>query len=468
MKEPRTKTRGDCVGNESNQKCLEIRIVTKEEEERFDSLLAVEHFIGEARPAGDFLRQVAVVGEEWVGLLAWGSACYALKDRDEWIGWNNTMRAERQKLIVQNRRFLVLKDKGQEPNLASRILGAAVRALPEEWEQEFGYRPVLGETFTDIELHKGTCYKAAGWDPVGMSKGYSRHRADFYVRNDRPKKLWLKKLQPDAREVLCVGQLPAAQEPGAHSSAHGVMPLNQKQSRSLMETLQQVADPRAGNTQFRIGSVLSIVAMALLSGSRDMSSIHRFGQRLNQKQRALLGLPRKKGKRFYKIPCYNVYYRLLAELDIDAFAKTLSDWLEKHNGSLPASLALDGKMIRDIVGVVSLVDHETGVPVAMGQMSQKEGEGERCEMKVGESLVNDAGIVDGKIVTADALHTQKATASNVVENGGDYLFQIKDNRPKLHEYAQQVAPTTTPLLTRSQPDTGGSNAEGSRSSRSNR
>ena len=100
-------------------------------------------------------------------------------------------------------------------------------------------------------------------------------------------------------------------------------------------------------------------------------------------------------------------------------------------------------------------------------MSQKEGEGERCEMKVGERLVNDAGIVDGKLVTADALHTQKATASNVVENGGDYLFQIKDNRPKLHEHAQQVAPTTTPLLTRLKPDTGDWNVERSHSSRSN-
>ena len=125
-------------------------------------------------------------------------------------------------------------------------------------------------------------------------------------------------------------------------------------------------------------------------------------------------------------------------------------------------------MIRDIVGVVSLVDHETGVPVAMGSMSQKEGEGERCEMKVGERLVNDAGIVEGKVVSADALHTQKATASNVVENGGDYLFQIKDNRPKLHKYAQKVGATISPLLTKSQPDTGDSNAEGSRSSRSNR
>ena len=166
----------------------------------FDELLNQEHYIGQARPAGDLLRQEALLDGEGVGLLAWGAACYALKDRDEWIGWNNTMRAERQKLIVQNRRFLLLKDKGEEPNLASQILGAAVRALPENWEQKFGYRPVLGETFTDIELHEGTCYKAAGWDPAGMSKGYSRHRADFYVRNDRPKKLWLKKLQPDESE----------------------------------------------------------------------------------------------------------------------------------------------------------------------------------------------------------------------------------------------------------------------------
>jgi hypothetical protein len=50
-------------------------------------------------------------------------------------------------------------------------------------------------------------------------------------------------------------------------------------------------------------------------------------------------------------------------LDTDLFAEVLSDWLAEHNGSLPASLALDGKMIREVVGVVSLVDHETGVPV---------------------------------------------------------------------------------------------------------
>ena len=183
---------------------LEILVVkSKKDRKRFDELLGDFHYLGKSRPVGDFLRQVAVVDAEWVGLLAWGSACYALQDRDEYIGWTPTQRAERQKLIVQNRRFLLPGQKGHQPNLASRILGAAVKALPDQWIEAFGYSPVLAETFTDIEAYQGTCYKASGWEAAGRSKGYSRHRADFYVPNDRPKKLWLKKGYPDALERLC-------------------------------------------------------------------------------------------------------------------------------------------------------------------------------------------------------------------------------------------------------------------------
>ena len=67
------------------------------------------------------------------------------------------------------------------------------------------------------------------------------------------------------------------------------------------------------------------------------------------------------------------------ELDLDAFAQILSAWLTAHHGSLPAALALDGKMIRDTIGVLSVVDVETGVPASMRILTQKEGDGERCE-----------------------------------------------------------------------------------------
>jgi hypothetical protein len=151
---------------------LEVRILTtKKDAKRFDELLGEYHYLGETRPVGDFLRQVAVRDGEWVGLLAWGSACYALKDRDKYIGWTPTQRAERQKLVVQNRRFLIPGKKGHQPNLASQILGAAVRALPDQWMEQFGYTPLLAETFTDMEAYKGTCYKASGWKPLGIQSG---------------------------------------------------------------------------------------------------------------------------------------------------------------------------------------------------------------------------------------------------------------------------------------------------------
>ena len=67
------------------------------------------------------MRMVARIDDEWVGLLMWGSAAYRLKARDEFIGWTTTQRAQRQKLIVQNRRFLLLAERGEHPNLASRI-----------------------------------------------------------------------------------------------------------------------------------------------------------------------------------------------------------------------------------------------------------------------------------------------------------------------------------------------------------
>jgi hypothetical protein len=115
---------------------------------------------------------------------------------------------ERLKLLVQNRRFLVLAAKGQSPNLASQTMGAALRVLPEQWREQFGSRPLLAESFTDPEAYAGTCYKASNWEAVGMSAGYSRHRADFYIPNDRPKRLWMRPLVPAARELLRGAQLP--------------------------------------------------------------------------------------------------------------------------------------------------------------------------------------------------------------------------------------------------------------------
>ena len=429
-------------------KTVSIREVKRNEISRFDELMEEFHYIGKSRSVGDSMRMVVEIDEEWVGLLMWGSASYRLKDRDNLIGWTDVQRTQRQKLIVQNRRFLLLVDKGKYPNLASKILGAAIRELPDMWFSKFGYKPLLAETFTDIEAYEGTCYKASGWIAVGKSKGFSRHTSDFYIPNERPKKIWIKKLHKNARELLCSFDLPDEFIKGAQSNSDTVLPINAKQIRSLFSVLRTLPDPRTSNKTYRIESVMAIVTMAIFSGHKNISEIVRFAERMKIPHRKAIGLPLyKKGSSYRKVPSYKVFYNLLSKLDIDEFAEILSQWLASHNGSLPAALALDGKFIKDTVGIVCMVDHETGVPVTMKKVARKEGDKGDCEIIAGRQMIKEHKDLTGKVITADALHCQRETAQEIVANGGEYILQVKKNQKKVLKASEIKTKGLPPFLT---------------------
>jgi len=442
---------------------LKVRVAGQSEHDWFDAKMGQNHYLGAGRPVGDYLRQIVEVAGRPLALLVWGPACYALKDRDLWISWSAPQRMARLKLIVQNRRFLLLTEKGQSPNLASQALGAALRALPQEWQEVFGYRPLLAESFTDPEAYAGTCYKASNWEAVGMSAGYSRHRADFYVWNDRPKRLWLRELAPGARSELRGVEVPPECRGGLLAVGSGVLPVKQEQMDSLCDVFCRAPDPRQTNTQYRIGPVLTLIAMALLAGRREIAEIARFAQTLTHPQRRRLDLPLKKGTRgFYKVPGYDVFYQVLTRMDPEAFARILNDWLASRVGSLPQALALDGKMIRDHIGLLTLAQHEDGAPQAFAVYDQKEGT-ERCEQTAAADLLEKLPALDGKIITADPLHCQRKTARLIVEKGGDFLLQIKGNQPKLLQKAQGLdSLSTTPFLSTPNPDTGASKPAASR------
>lgn len=427
---------------------LSVKAVAKSHFEEFDRLLGEHHYLGAGKPVGDYLRQAAYLRGKLAALLVWGPACYALKDRDRWIGWSAQQRVERLKLVAQNRRFLVLAEKGSSPNLASQAMGAALRALPGQWSGSFGYRPVLAESFTDPEAYSGTCYKASNWEPVGTSAGYSRHRADFYVPNDRPKKLWIRALDPQARAVLRSTRLSEAFAAGLSAAPSGTLPLKAAQLKSLHQALGEVPDPRSANTRFRIGAVLSIATMALLAGRRDLSEIHRYASKLAQVQRRSLCLPLKKGTlAFHQVPGYSVFREVLTRVDPEALAATLTRWFGEHAGSLPEALALDGKMVRDAVGLVTLAQHEDGAPQAVAVCDQKEGT-ERCELKAAQAMLESLPALDGKVVTADALHCQARTARQIVEKGGDYLLQVKGNQPSMLKQAKAAGSAGSPFFSK--------------------
>jgi len=428
---------------------LEVRAARPEEMDRVREALGREHYLGAGRAVGRTLTQVVHHRGRWVAVLVWGPAAMKLIDRDQWVGWTDRQRADRLGLVVGNRRFLVFSET-RMANLASRALSLAVGALPGHWEAAHGYRPVLAETFTDIEAFEGTCYKAAGWEPCGLTKGFGRHRADFYREHKRPKKLWLKPLSRNTRAILCATDVPEAYRAGVNAaSPERALPIKAPQIQSLREALRRVPDPRQDNRSWLLSALLTLVCMGLLAGRKNLSEIQRFGEFLNQQQRRWLGfLPKRNGLPGLRAPSYSALYNLLKQLDPEVLAGALNDWLWSHHGELPRALALDGKYVRELVLTLALSEHESGAPVAM-TLASKEPKTEKAktegELTAAKRLYRSADI-RGATITADALHCERESMHMVVENGGDFLFQIKDNQPKALRRAAAIGAADTPFL----------------------
>ena len=123
---------------------------------------------------------------EVVSALAFSAAARRLEVRDRWLGWSECARAEHLQLVVNNSRFLVLPNV-EVPNLASHVLAGCAKRLRTDWQAQYGYAPVLLETFVERDRHRGSCYRAAGWQAVGQTKGRGRqdrrHRCGSPVRD---------------------------------------------------------------------------------------------------------------------------------------------------------------------------------------------------------------------------------------------------------------------------------------------
>ena len=90
----------------------------------------------------------------------------------------------------------------QSKGLASKILSMIARQLPHDWQQRYGYRPVLLETFIESERHCGTCYKAANWVHVGQTTGRGKKSTDHH-QIIPTKDIWLYPLRKNFASVLC-------------------------------------------------------------------------------------------------------------------------------------------------------------------------------------------------------------------------------------------------------------------------
>jgi hypothetical protein len=166
----------------------------------FNSLMEHYHYLAYEQPVGEHLKDLAWAQGRPLACLAWSSAPRHLGSRDRYIGWSAAARRRNIRFIAYNTRFLILPWV-RVPHLASHILGKVTRALSDDWERMYGHPVYFAETFIDPGRFRGTCYRAANWQLLGLTTG--RGKNDQTNKPNRPiKEILGLPLTPRFREYL--------------------------------------------------------------------------------------------------------------------------------------------------------------------------------------------------------------------------------------------------------------------------
>jgi hypothetical protein len=140
------------------------------EESLVNALIEQYHYLGYRQPVGEHLKYLVTAGERPIACFCWSSAARHLAPRDEYIGWSQTARKANIRFVAYQSRFLILPWV-RVPHLASHLLGRMSRQLSDDWQRVYAHPIYFTETFVDTERNPGTCYRAANWIPLGLTKG---------------------------------------------------------------------------------------------------------------------------------------------------------------------------------------------------------------------------------------------------------------------------------------------------------
>src|SRR5260370_417729 len=414
---------------------LQVRLLEPHELERCNRLLDQHHYLGSPKPVGERLYYlVSDPQDQWLALLVFAAAAKHLKHRDRWIGWTGGQRGRSLSLVVNNIRFLVLPER-TFPNLGTRALRMVLARLSSDWQVVYEHPVVVVETFVDPEQFCGTVYTANGWEELGMTDGSGRHQRDYYVRHDKPKRLFARELCRNARRSLQAEHLKPAlavvEAKAGAKSRHTV-----KEIGSIVDSLRQVPDFRARVESYPLWSLLAIYLLAVLCGApRGSKDLAKVARKLSQSQRRALGIrPR---HRRHPAPNQPTFWRLLQEVSGAQLQQILLSVQEQLRGPAPKDelIALDGKEPKHGGGqsVLTAICVPSQYYLGSAIVDTKTN-----EIPVAQQLFPDLDL-KGRFVSLDALHTQTQTARDIVlEGGGDYLLTAKDNQPTVHHNVEKL------------------------------
>lgn len=223
----------------------------------------------------------------------------------------------------------------------------------------------------------------------------------------------------------------------------------------LIEVLDEIPDFRQSRgKRHPLAAILAMACAATLCGARGYSAMAEWGRNYGRALAQALGFTHT------KTPCAATLHTVFRNLDVELFESKLRQWAEQVLRAYPPrqgqdeALAIDGKTLRGSqkqgapgTHLLSALSHRLSVTLAQRAVDDKTN-----EMFAIEDLL-DALMLAGRIVTVDALHTQRFTAQTILDWDADYVMLVKDNHPEMLADIQllfQELPVVADTVTRAE------------------
>ena len=183
--------------------------------------------------------------------------------------------------------------------------------------------------------------------------------------------------------------------------------------------------------EYALADILVIIMCAVLCGLDTLGDLVIYAKSKEEFLTKELGIK--------KIPSKATFARILSMVDGKQIGEAIIDVLRSRFGAAGEVIAVDGKAIcsttkqgnpHSALQILSAYVTNSGIILAQEAIHEKTN-----EIPVFQEMLTYLD-VEGKTVTADAMHCQRETCQRIVQRKGDYLFGLKENQPSLLEDVQ--------------------------------
>lgn len=212
---------------------------------------------------------------------------------------------------------------------------------------------------------------------------------------------------------------------------------------AVLPFFTNLIDPRVERTKrHSLKDILAITICAVLSGCNDWEEIELYGISKQRWLSQFLDLPN-------GIPSHDTINRLFASLDPKALQACFIDWVQSiagiNNGKV---ISIDGKRLcnsgvdgkKAIIHMVSAWSNANNM--VLGQIKTEAKSNEITAIPALLELL----VLEGSIITIDAMGCQTAIAEKIVKQQANYLLAVKENQPHLLDDIKEAF-AQTPAIT---------------------